>query len=55
MNRVAFALADNGDHYHEFREILLDMRFMPAGRGPGRHGCGEKSYSVQLLRVFYHR
>lgn len=32
MNRVAGALTDGPAHYHEFREILLDMRFMPAGR-----------------------
>ncbi len=32
MNRVASGLSDNPQHYHEFREILLDMRFMPAGR-----------------------
>ena len=34
MGRVASALThgDNSSSYHEFREILLDMRFMPAGR-----------------------
>lgn len=32
MNRVAAALTDTPTEYHEFREILLDMRFMPAGR-----------------------
>lgn len=32
MNRVASALKDNDAHYHEFRDILLEMRFMPAGR-----------------------
>lgn len=34
MGRVASALThgDNSASYHEFREILLDMRFMPAGR-----------------------
>jgi ribonucleoside-diphosphate reductase alpha chain len=32
MNRVSFGLADNGNHYQDFRPILLDMRFMPAGR-----------------------
>lgn len=30
--RVAFGLKDNDAHYKEFREILLDMRFLPAGR-----------------------
>lgn len=32
MNRVAKGLADDDGHYHAFREILLEMRFMPAGR-----------------------
>lgn len=32
MNRVANALKDNEDHFHTFREILLDMRFWPGGR-----------------------
>lgn len=32
MNRVAFGLRDSDNHYHEFREILLAQRFLPAGR-----------------------
>lgn len=32
MNRVASALSDNDAHFHAFRDILLDMRFLPAGR-----------------------
>jgi ribonucleoside-diphosphate reductase alpha chain len=32
MNRVAGALKDDQGHYHAFREVLLGMRFMPAGR-----------------------
>lgn len=32
MNRIASALQDNDEHFHAFRDILLDMRFMPAGR-----------------------
>lgn len=31
-NRVASALKDNDEHYHAFREITLQMRFMAAGR-----------------------
>jgi len=31
-NRVAAALKDDEDHFHAFREPLLAMRFMPAGR-----------------------
>lgn len=42
MNRVASGISDNPQHYREFREILLEMRFMPAGRvqtaiGAGKH------------------
>jgi len=32
MNRVASAMTDSEPHYREFRDILRDMRFMPAGR-----------------------
>lgn len=32
MNRVASPLADSTSHYHAFRKILHDMRFLPAGR-----------------------
>lgn len=32
MNRVAGALQDSPEHYHEFRDILLHQRFLPAGR-----------------------
>lgn len=32
MNRVASRLTDTREEYHDFREILLSMRFMPAGR-----------------------
>lgn len=32
MSRIAAGLKDSKTHYHEFREILLDMRFLPAGR-----------------------
>ncbi len=32
MVRVADALKDSEEHYHAFKEILLDMRFLPAGR-----------------------
>lgn len=32
MGRVASALADNDTHYQQFRDILLDMRYLPAGR-----------------------
>lgn len=32
MYRIANALKDSDDHYHQFKDILLDMRFMPGGR-----------------------
>lgn len=32
MNRVAATLSDNPEHLHVLREILLNMRFLPAGR-----------------------
>ena len=32
MNRVASALSDGEAHYKALRDILLDMRFLPAGR-----------------------
>jgi ribonucleoside-diphosphate reductase alpha chain len=32
MNRVSGALKDDDKHWREFRDILMDMRFMPAGR-----------------------
>ena len=32
MYRIANALKDSDDHYHQFKDILIDMRFMPGGR-----------------------
>lgn len=32
MNRVSGALKDDDKHWKELRDILMDMRFMPAGR-----------------------
>jgi ribonucleoside-diphosphate reductase alpha chain len=32
MNRIASNLRDDDTHYHEFRDILLEQRFLPAGR-----------------------
>jgi ribonucleoside-diphosphate reductase alpha chain len=32
MTRVASAMSDDEEHFQSFREILLNMRFMPAGR-----------------------
>lgn len=41
-NRVAQALADNGDHYHLFRSILLSQSFMPGGRIPTGIGTSKQ-------------
>ena len=32
MYRIAGTLSDGGEHYHAFKDILLDMRFLPGGR-----------------------
>lgn len=42
MGRVAGALADNPSHFHEWREILLNMRFMPAGRVQAAMGATKR-------------
>lgn len=39
MGRVAGALKDDDAHFHAFRDILLGMRFMPAGRIQAAMGC----------------
>lgn len=41
-NRVAQALADSGDHYHLFRDILIKQRFMPGGRIPTGIGTSKQ-------------
>lgn len=42
MNRIASSLSDNDSHFKEFREILLDMRFLPAGRIQAAVGSSRK-------------
>lgn len=32
MSRIADTLTDDSDQFNDFRDILLDMRFLPAGR-----------------------
>lgn len=32
MNRIAGALRDSKEHFHNFRDAILNMRFLPAGR-----------------------
>ena len=43
MTRVADALKDSDEHFHAFREILLDMRFMPAGRVQAAMGAARQT------------
>lgn len=40
MNRVANGLKDDDQHFHDFRDVLLSMRFMPAGRIQSAIGSG---------------
>ena len=42
MSRVANSLKDSDKHYHKFREILLNMRFLPAGRIQAAMGAPKK-------------
>ena len=39
-NRVAAALSDGNEHFHAFREILMDMRFAAGGRVQAAMGSG---------------
>ena len=41
MNRVASALKDDDTHWKRFREVLLDMRFLPAGRVQSAMGASK--------------
>lgn len=41
-NRVAAALKDDDRHYHEFRDITGNMRFMPAGRIQAAMGASKQ-------------
>lgn len=43
MTRVAHGLGDDERHFHEFREALLNMRFMPAGRIQAAIGAARKT------------
>lgn len=48
-NRIANALKDDNKHYHAFRDIYLDMRFLPAGRVQSAMGA---SRAVTPLNCF---
>jgi len=43
QSRVANTLADNPEHFYEFREILLPQRFLPAGRVQASIGSPRKT------------
>ena len=40
--RIADALKDSDDHFHSFRDILLDQRFLPAGRVQAAMGAARQ-------------
>lgn len=42
-NRVASSLKDNDEHFHQFRNILLDMRFAAGGRVQASIGAGRNT------------
>ena len=42
MSRIADALKDSDEHFHKFRDILLDMRFLPAGRVQAAMGAARQ-------------
>lgn len=42
MSRIADALKDDEAHFHKFRDILLDMRFLPAGRVQAAMGAARQ-------------
>jgi len=43
MTRVADALKDTDEHYNTFRDILLDQRFLPAGRVQSSMGAARQT------------
>lgn len=43
MSRVANALSDDPPHFYAFRDILLDQRFLPAGRVQAAAGSPRKT------------
>ena len=41
-SRIADSLKDSDEHYHAFRDALLDMRFLPAGRVQAAMGAARQ-------------
>ena len=50
MSRIADSLQDNGEHYHQLRDILLDMRFLPAGRIQSAMGSPRQTTPYNCFR-----
>lgn len=55
MNRIANGLKDNDQHYQEFRDILLNMRFSPGGRiqnaiGADRETTAANCYASAVIQ-----
>ena len=48
-NRIANELKDDDEHYHKFRDILLDMRFLPAGRVQAAMGSSKKVTGINCF------
>ena len=42
MTRIADSLKDDDVHFHAFRDLLLDMRFLPAGRVQAAMGAARQ-------------
>lgn len=49
MNRVANGLKDDDAHFHALRDLMLDMRFMPAGRIQSAIGSGKNTTPYNCL------
>lgn len=43
MSRIAQTLSDDREHFNTFRDILLDMRFLPAGRVQSDIGAPQRT------------
>ena len=42
MNRIAAPLTDSDAHFHDFRDTIADMRFLPAGRVQAAIGTSKR-------------
>lgn len=43
INRIASSLKDDDEHFHQFRNILMDMRFAAGGRVQAAMGAGRNT------------